>query len=331
MAMLASSSTPLLLLDASLSVVAASETFCRAFVIDPETVRTKRFRDLGAGEWNQAQLEALLTATASGLAAVEAYELNLKPRGSEPRRLVLNAQKLDYGDPDNVRLLVSITDVTAIRAKAKLTDDLLREKAIMLQELQHRVANSLQIIASVLMQSARRVQSEETRGHLQDAHNRVMSIASLQRHLAASTLGDVVLRSYLRDLCWSIGASMIHDPNQIKLNVTTDDSVVGADASVSLGLIVTELVINALKHAFPAHRRGTITVDYRSYGPEWTLSVSDDGVGMPEGEIKPGLGTSIVQALAAQQNATITVTPSNPGTVVAVIHTDPETVEAVRH
>src|SRR3546814_2575945 len=92
---------------------------------------------------------------------------------------------------EQIRLLLSISDVTDARSSEKLKDDLLREKAILLQELQHRVANSLQIIASVLMQSARRVQSEEVRGHLHDAHSRVMSIASLQQQLAASSLGDV--------------------------------------------------------------------------------------------------------------------------------------------
>ena len=76
------------------------------------------------------------------------------------RCLVINAHKLDYFDADNVRLVLSAADVTDARISDKLKDDLLREKAILLQELQHRVANSLQIIASVLMQSARRVRSE---------------------------------------------------------------------------------------------------------------------------------------------------------------------------
>src|SRR3546814_14996176 len=98
--------------------------------------------------------------------------------GAFPRRLVLNAQKLDYGDTEQVRLLLTISDVTEARISEKLKDDLLREKAILLQELQHRVANSLQNIASVLMQSARRVQSEEARGHLQDAHHRQIGSAS---------------------------------------------------------------------------------------------------------------------------------------------------------
>ena len=152
---------------------------------------------------------------------------------------------------ESVRLLVAVLDVTDARIAEKLKDDLLKEKAVLLQELQHRVANSLQIIASVLMQSARKVQSEEARSHLHDAHQRVMSVASLQHQLAASHVGDVELRPYFTALCESIGASMIRDHDKLSLDVDVDDSVTNADASVSLGLIVTELVINALKHAFP--------------------------------------------------------------------------------
>ena len=167
---------------------------------------------------------------------------------------------------------------------------MLNEKAILLQELQHRVANSLQIIASVLLQSARKVQSEETRSHLHDAHKRVMSVAALQQQLSASSVSDVQLRPYFTTLCNSIGASMIRDHNQLSLEVSVDDSKTTADISVSLGLIVTELVINALKHAFPEDRNGKIKVDYHSHGPNWTLSVTDNGVGMPADlKAKPGL------------------------------------------
>lgn len=89
---------------------------------------------------------------------------------------------------------------------------------------------------------------------------------------------------------------MIRDHTKLSLDIDIDGSVTSADESVSLGLIVTELVINALKHAFPNDRSGTIKVGYHSEGPNWTLSVVDNGVGMPK-EItgaKPGLGTSIV-------------------------------------
>jgi two-component system, sensor histidine kinase PdtaS len=323
LAVIASSTAPLLLLNGDLTLIAASNSFCRAFKIDAASVPDKALRELGAGEWNVPQLNSLLKATASGHAEIEGYEIDLCRNGQANRRLVINAQKLAYGNEDQVRLLVAILDVTDARIAEKLKDDLLKEKAVLLQELHHRVANSLQIIASVLMQSARKVQSEEARSHLHEAHQRVMSVASLQHQLAASQVGDVELRPYFTSLCESIGASMIRDHNQLSLDVSVDDTVTAADVSVSLGLIVTELVINALKHAFPEDRSGKIKVDYHSHGPNWTLSVTDNGIGMPTGaaSAKPGLGTSIVQALSAQLHGVIKVSDANPGTAVFIAHT----------
>lgn len=322
LAVVASSTAPLLLLGEDLTLIAASKSFCRAFQIDPASVSGLTLRKLGSGEWGIPQLMSLLKATASGYAEIDNYEIDLSRDGRENRRLVLNARKLDYGDGESVRLLVSVSDVTDARIAEKLKDDMLREKGVLLQELQHRVANSLQIIASVLMQSARKVQSDETRTHLYDAHQRVMSVATLQQQLVASSVADVELRPYFTALCESIGASMIRDHNQLSLDVNVDDSSTSADVSVSLGLIVTELVINALKHAFPDDRSGKIRVDYHSHGPNWTLSVSDDGVGMPTDAAgaKPGLGTSIVQALTKQLQAVIKITDAMPGTAVSVVH-----------
>jgi len=322
LAVIASSNAPVLLLDGGLDVVAASDSFCDTFEIDPERVAGRPLSALGGGEWNVPQLASLLKATASGVASIEGYEMDLKRAGKVNRCLVVNARKLDYFDADNVRLVVSLADVTDARISEKLKDDLLREKAILLQELQHRVANSLQIIASVLMQGAKKVRSQQARGHLRDARNRVMSIATMQRQLAASRLGDVALGEYFTDLCASIGASMISDHDQLSLKVTVDDSVTKADISVSLGLIVTELVINALKHAFPRHRKGKILVDYRSDGKAWTLSVRDTGIGMPadHADAKPGLGTGIVEALAKQLNAIVDVAAAKPGTMVSIVH-----------
>ncbi len=327
LAILSSTTAPALLLDGDLIVIGASTSFYRAFTLNPQNVAGQPLFKLGDGEWNVPQLRSLLSTTLSGHARIEAYEMDLNGNGA-PRRLVLNAQKLDYGDAERVRLLLTISDVTEARMSEKLKDDLLHEKtillhekAILLQELQHRVANSLQIIASVLMQSARRVQSEETRTHLRDAHNRVMSIATVQQQLAASRLGDVDLRSYFTQLCQSLGASMIHDHDQLSLQVTADDSSVKADISCILGLIVAEVVINALKHAFPGDRSGKILVDYRLQGEDWKLSVADDGVGTPEtmADAKPGLGTSIVEALANQLQATVKIEGGHPGTTVSVI------------
>ncbi len=320
LAMVMSSNEPLLFLSDDLKIIAASASFCRAFEIPPASVRGKRLAELGHGEWAMAKLESLLTATVTGSANIDAYEIDLKRPDQKTRQLIINARTLDDGDLEHIRLLVAITDVTDMRAEARLKDDLVRDKAILLQEVQHRVANSLQIIASVLMQSARRVQSEEARGHLHDARHRIMSIAALQRQLSTSAGGNVELRTYLTQLCQSLGASMIADPERLSIRVTVDDTSVPADVSISLGLIVTELVINALKHAFTDERTGLIEIDYQSSGQDWTLSITDNGIGMPVGSDAPkaGLGTGIVEALVKNLEGEITLTDADPGTVVTV-------------
>ncbi|MEP6982654.1 MAG: sensor histidine kinase [Sphingomicrobium sp.] len=321
-ALIASSKAPLVLLADDLTVIAASGSFCSAFGIDPATVDGTKLAALGAGEWHVPQLDSLLRATFAGAAAIDAYEMDLVREGKDTACLVLNAHKLDYGDTEQPRIVLAVTDTTSARLAAKLKDELVQRNQILLQELQHRVANSLQIIASVLMQSARRVQSEETRTHLHDAHQRVMSIATLQKQLAMKSLDKVELGKYLKDLCASIDASMIDDQGRVSLVSTVDDTVTSANVSVSLGLIVTELVINALKHAFPGrNQKGQITVDYLTSGKGWTLTVGDDGNGMAaEADAKPGLGTGIVDALARQLDATVLVADQRPGTKVSVVH-----------
>jgi hypothetical protein len=91
------------------------------------------------------KLLSLLRATASGSANIDAYEIDLKRSSQATRQLVVNARKLKDGDTDHIRLLLAITDVTAMRAEARLKDDLVREKAILLQEVQHRVATACRL------------------------------------------------------------------------------------------------------------------------------------------------------------------------------------------
>ena len=173
------------------------------------------------------------------------------------------------------------------------------------------------------MQNARKVQSEETRLHLRDAHSRVMSIATLQQQLAASGLGDVEIRPYLTQLCRSIAASMIPDPERLTLDVVGDDSTTTGDISVSLGLIVTELVINAIKYAFPSPRADSLVlVRFESDGDAWVLSVTDNGVGAAVTAAPlshGGLGTAIVEALAKQLDARMDVRTA-VGMAVSIRH-----------
>jgi two-component system, sensor histidine kinase PdtaS len=326
-ALISTSYAPLLLLTEDLTVIAASDSFCLAFGLEKAAVTGKKLAELGSGEWNVRQLDSLLKTTVSGDVAIDVYEMDLQRQGRKTQRLLINAHILDYFEAESIRLVMSVTDVTAERQAAKELGNLVREKQLLLEEIQHRVANSLQIISSVLLQSARAVQSTDTRQHLQDAHNRVMSIAMLQKHLPKAAVDSVALPRYFTDLCASIGASMISDPDRISLTTDVDDSIVDPDTSVSLGLIVTELIINALKHAFPDYKlKGNIFVQYHRTGASkdggWELTVADDGVGMAnaEGNQKPGLGTGIVAALSANLEAVTVITDQAPGTKISITH-----------
>lgn len=322
LALISSSTAPLLVLDDQFRVVSASASFCKAFNLAQEEVEGCALSAIGNGEWGRPQLASLLRATIAGHTPIDGYEMQFVRDGRDDACLILNPHRLDLGADLLPMIALTITDVTSARLAAKLKDALVQEKHLLLQELQHRVANSLQIIASVLMQSARRVQSEESRSHLFNAHNRVMSIATLQKQLAVSAVDDVELRTYLEELCASIGASMIDDPDRISLTAFVDDSRTTANISVSLGLIVTELVINSLKHAFPdSSASGAISVEYSSEGEGWTLDVADNGIGTGTGEVqgKPGLGTGIVDALAKQLGATVETEQNSDGTKVSVV------------
>jgi chemotaxis protein methyltransferase CheR len=101
---------------------------------------------------------------------------------------LLNARRVFDDDGSASAILLAMEDVTRRREADHEKDELLRQKEILPQEMQHRIANSLQIIASILLLKARTVQSEETRRHLQDAHQRVMSVATVQQQLHASGL-----------------------------------------------------------------------------------------------------------------------------------------------
>jgi two-component sensor histidine kinase len=320
LALVNASISPVLLLNERLEILGASRSFCETFGFVRKAISGARLADLGAGEWNVPQLRSLLSATFAESADLDAYEMDLMREGRPNACVVMNAHRLEYGGAEPL-VILTVIDATAERRETRIKDDLIKEKEILLQELQHRVANSLQIIASVLMQSARRVQSEETRLHLRNAHHRVISIATLQRQLMVSRSERIGLREYFAGLCESIAVSMIDEEGGITLRSTTDGSSAEANESTSLGLIVTELVINALKHAFPgSDQKGDILVDYRAQGGGFALTVSDNGVGIAASAepTAPGLGTGIVNALATHLGATVETSANDPGTKVTI-------------
>jgi two-component sensor histidine kinase len=320
---------PFLVLDDKFHVLAASRSFYETFKVDPEQTRDCLLYDLGNGQWDIPALRVLLETIIPEKTSMDGFEVDHDFPGVGRKTMLLNARKVIYDDSPNATILLAFSDVTIRRAieneKQDLlerTEELLRQKQVLLQEMEHRVANSLAIIAAILLLKAGAVTSEETRQHLKEAHQRVMSVAEVQLHLHASNgIERIEVGTYLTKLCAALAASMIGE-QPITVMVTTDEGTVDSSEAVSLGLIVTELVINAIKYAFPTDKPDAqILVTYEVDGPDWKLMVADNGVGKIPGNdplVPAGLGTTIVKALAKQLDASVQLAGGDSGLRVSI-------------
>lgn len=210
------------------------------------------------------------------------------------------------------------------RPDARLKTDAVSHQELLIREMQHRVANSLQIVAGILSLKARTVKSDDARLHLLDAYARVMSVAAVQRQLLDSKEPSMIrIGDYLSELGERLAKALTDD---VRLSVIVDTRAeMESNEAVAMGLIVTELVINALRHAFPKDRRGTIVICFKTFGPSWRLSVSDDGVGLSNARAKDmntGHGSKIIDALAKELDACIAVTSGSKGTCVSLAHSN---------
>ncbi len=321
---------PFVVLDDGFCVLAASRSFYHTFKVHPAQTQGRLLYDLGDGQWDIPALRVLLETIIPEKTEMEGFEVVHDFPGVGPRTMLLNARKVIYDNSDTHTILLAFLDVTERRViereKADLlsrTEELLRQKQNLLAEMQHRVANSLQIIASILLLKARAVTSDETRLHLHDAHRRVMSVAAVQQHLHASDgIDEIEVSAYLATLCGSLGTSMTGDSRPIAIEVVADTGMITSTQAVSIGLVVTELLINAIKYAFPFTKPDAlIRVTYQISGADWKLTVTDNGIGkLLDETIKPsgGLGTAIVTALVRQLDAQMEASSTPAGMSVAI-------------
>jgi chemotaxis protein methyltransferase CheR len=322
---------PFVVLDEGLRVLAASRCFYEYFNEDAGQTRGRPFFDLGDGQWDIPALRLLIETIVSEQGSMDGFEVEHDFLHLGRRTMLLNARMVRYEDHSSPTILIAFKDITARRAiereKEELlehTERLLAQQQTMLREMEHRIANSLQIIAAILLLKAGAVGSEETRLELRDAHKRVMSVAAVQSHLhSVDGIERIDIAAYLAKLSAGLAASMIGPHHGIEIEVVSDEGTLQSSEAVSLGLIVTELIINAIKYAFPTARAGArIFVTFEFDEADWKLSVSDNGSGRnPAGATgSGGLGTAIVAALAKQLQAQIQEVSSERGLRVDVTH-----------
>ncbi|MEW5901035.1 MAG: sensor histidine kinase [Acidobacteriota bacterium] len=201
--------------------------------------------------------------------------------------------------------------IAALQAREKALRAALQEKEVLLREIHHRVKNNIQIIVSLLRLQANSYKDKGLREALKDSQSRIRSISLIHEKLyQSSDLAAIDFGDYIRLLAGQLFHLFGTDPSAVRLEVKASGVRLETKKAVPCGLILNELITNALKYAFPQGRKGVIRVEMRAKGGHYSLSVSDNGIGLPEeaDPVKPQrLGFQIVSDLVRQLGGSMTV------------------------
>ncbi len=229
-----------------------------------------------------------------------------------PTYMAFTLLKDDRGNPAGV--LEVIRDITDRKKAEEQIKASLKEKEILLREIHHRVKNNLQIISSLLNLQVEHIPDEQYRSMFEDSQNRIRSMALIHETLFQSeNLAHIDIQEYITNLVYEL-IQTYRASDRIAVTTTVKDVSLDIDTAVSCGLIINELVSNALKHAFPDGREGEVKIVLRSCNNNVELIVSDNGVGIPgdmDVRTTESLGLDLVMTLAEKQlNGEITLDTS---------------------
>lgn len=217
-------------------------------------------------------------------------------------------------------ILVEIFHVTArkLEESRTLAEQSAHERAVLLRELTHRMRNHLATIGSLLRLQARATEEASAKAALTTAADRVNVLGRVHERLAIQSGGAVVdSRSFISNLCDDLKAALI-GLRPVALEMSLESHPIAIQKAVAIGLIINELVTNALKYAFPGDTRGKVNVSFARDGDIYHLAVRDNGVGIEADRIGKGMGISLVRTLANQSGGDLEVWDAQPGAVFVV-------------
>ncbi|MBL7918366.1 MAG: sensor histidine kinase [Bacteroidia bacterium] len=216
-----------------------------------------------------------------------------------------------------------IRDITSEKKSAEKLTQSLKEKEVLLKEVHHRVKNNMQIISSILNLQSSYTTDEYILNLLRESQNRIKTMAYIHESLYQNkTFSSINFNDYLGQLTNNIIHSYSVNSEQIELKINCEKVILNLDVSIPLGLIINELVTNAIKHAFPGARKGIISINLATQNNFVLLTVEDNGIGMQE-DLKPEnsgtLGLQLVYTLVDQIDGKIKFERLQPnGTRVSI-------------
>jgi len=311
----------LLVLDCDLTIRFANRSFCGTFGVAPEDTVGRKLYEVGNRQWDIPELCSALETIVSGGKSIEAFEVDLVFPSIGRCAMVLNARKLYRPGNETQQILLAIEDVTE-RVKLEREHAIAGERiGMLLQELTHRVKNSLQIIASMVGIEALHHKSGEGKAALERVSRRINALGQLYSQLSkANTVEAVDAATYLDELCRDVIASVHKGGGKpIVLKTDIESELLPTDRAITIGLMVNELVTNAVKYAFPGDTTGTVLVTLKRAPGELRLTVADNGQGVDLRRADSGLGGRLIEGFAQQLGGQLKRESDGQGTAVRLI------------
>ncbi len=316
----------LLVLEPDLTILFANRSFCSTFAVAPEATIGRKLYEIGNGQWDIPKLRTALATIVSGPTTIEAFEVEQVFPSIGERVMLLNARKV-YRPGNNTKLVLLVIEDVTERVRLEREHAIAHERiAMLMQELTHRVKNSLQSIASMVKIEARIHKSGEGKAALERVSHRIDALGQLYAKLSKSdTVEAVDAATYLDDLCRDLVASVSKDRGaSIVLKTDIASELLPTDQAIPMGLIVNELVTNALKYAFPSETKGTVMVTLKRVPGALRLTVADDGKGIDITRADSGLGGRLVEGFAQRLGGKVERESGSQGTTVHLILPSPE-------
>jgi two-component sensor histidine kinase len=319
----------LLVLEPDLTIRFANRAFCDKFSVAPEHTLGQKLYEIGNREWDIPNLRIALETINSDESAFEDFEVEQFFPTIGQRVMCLNARKVYRPGNKAQLILLAIEDVTE-RVRLEREHAIAGERiGMLLQELTHRVKNSLQIIAAMVRIEARSHKSGEGKAALERVSHRIDALGHLYSQLSkADTVEAVDAATYLDELCRDLISSVRKENGtSIVLKTDIESELLPTDRAVPIGLIVNELVTNAVKYAFPGETRGTVLVTLKRLPGELRLTVADDGQGLDPRRADSGRGGRLVEGFAQQLGGQVERESDSQGTTVRLILPSPDDYE----